>query len=687
MRQYTFFALLMLLVACNDVRLGPYRDAAPDADAGPRCGDGVREDDETCDDGNTVAGDGCEDDCTPTPCLDADADGVCDPDDDCADGFRDEGTHCEDIDECQVDNGGCDTLTACTNTDGGFECGACPAGYAGDGASGCDACPGAGEVVCSGNGVCDDGADGTGVCTCDPDWAGEACDVCADGGDLCGGRCGVDYDTDATNCGACGVACDDRAACSNGVCADACYLALGVTCDVFSEAYLKSSTTDEMEQFGASVAIDGDTIVVGAPFQDTDASGARGFEFQDSGAAFVFVRSGATWTQQAVLKASNAGRFDEFGASVAISGDTIVVGASREDSIAREINGDESDNNPFMDTDSGAAYVFVRSGATWTQQAYLKASNTDVSDRFGNAVAISGNTVVVGAFFESSAAREINGDEADDSAIAAGAAYVFVRSGATWTQQAYLKAFNADASDQFANSVAIDGDTIVVGARNEYSSGFSSDDWPWLSGAVYVFVRSETTWTQQAFLQASNFGADDEFGWSVAIDDDTLVVGAIGESSNGVESDNSAGRSGAVYVFVRSGSEWTQKAYLKASHIGRIDTFGAAVAIVGDTLVVGAPGQASGAVGVGGGAEGESHRGSGAAYVFVRSEDVWTEQAYVKASNTDAGDVFGNSIAFDGYTMVVGASLEDSSAVGVNGDQTDNDALDGGAVYVRRIAP
>ena len=150
-----------------------------------------------------------------------------------------------------------------------------------------------------------------------------------------------------------------------------------------------------------------------------------------------------------------------FGRSVAVSGDTVVVGADGEESNATGINGDQDDNSASY---AGAAYVFVRNGAIWTQQAYLKASNTDTFDRFGISVAVSGDTVVVGAFYESSNATGVNGDQNDNSAQYAGAVYVFVRDGTTWTQQAYLKASNTDMGDEFGASVAVSGDTVVVGA-------------------------------------------------------------------------------------------------------------------------------------------------------------------------------------------------------------------------------
>jgi hypothetical protein len=460
---------------------------------------------------------------------------------------------------------------------------------------------------------------------------------------------------------------------------------------VAQQAYLKASNTGANDFFGAAVAISGDTVVVGAYGEDSAAAGVNGNQANnsavDSGAAYVFVRSGNTWTEQAYLKASNTGANDLFGASVAISGNTVVVGAYGEDSAASGVNGNQADNSAF---DSGAAYVFVRSGSTWTQQAYLKASNTGANDFFGASVAIAGDTVVVGALFEDSAASGINGNQADNSAVGAGAAYVFVRTGSAWTHQAYLKASNTGANDVFG-AVAISGNTVVVGAYAEDSaaSGVNGDqasNGAIDSGAAYVFVRSGSTWTQQAYLKASNPESGDHFGISVAISGDTVVVGAYGEDGaasgvNGNQASNGAVDSGAAYVFVRSGSTWTHQAYLKASNPGAADFFGGSVAISGDTAVVGAFEEDSAATGVNGDQASNGAIDSGAAYVFVRSGATWTQQAYLKASNSGAGDFF-VAVAISGDTVVVGASLEDSAASGINGNQADNSATNSGAAYV-----
>ncbi|MCZ8157931.1 MAG: FG-GAP repeat protein [Leptospira sp.] len=269
------------------------------------------------------------------------------------------------------------------------------------------------------------------------------------------------------------------------------------------EAYIKAPNADTLDFFGSSVSFSGDTIVVGAFGEDSNqttitstASGDN--SVANAGAAYVFVRSGTTWSLEAYIKAPNAEANDEFGTSVSISGDTLVSGASGEDSnqttITSTASGDNSTSN------AGAAYVFVRSGSTWSQQAYIKAPNAEAGDLFGSIVSISGDTLVVGVSREDSNQTTItNGNTAsgDNSTVNAGAAYVFVRSGTNWSQQAYIKAPSAEANDEFGSIVSISGDTIVVGARFEDSnqntitngSTASSDNSASNAGAAYVFVR------------------------------------------------------------------------------------------------------------------------------------------------------------------------------------------------------
>ncbi len=457
--------------------------------------------------------------------------------------------------------------------------------------------------------------------------------------------------------------------------------------------YGKASNTGADDRFGYSVALSGDTLAVGAYTEDSSATGVGGDQADNSaaqsGAVYIFRRDGTSWAQEAYLKASNTGAIDYFGASVALSGDTLAVGAFVEDSSATGVGGDQADNSASA---SGAVYIFRRDGSSWAQQAYLKASNTGAYDRFGYSVALSGDTLAVGARDEASSATGVGGDQADNSALRSGAVYIFRHDGTSWAQQAYLKASNTDADDYFGVSVALSGDTLAVGAYREDSSatgvgGDQADNSAADSGAVYIFRRDGSSWAQEAYVKASNTGVGDLFGYSVALSGDTLAVGARGEDSSatgvgGDQADNSAGGSGAVYIFRRDGTSWAQQAYLKASNTGTDDLFGDSVALSGDTLAVGAYFEDSSATGVGGDQADNSAAQSGAVYIFRRDGSSWAQEAYLKASNTGAGDLFGSSVALSGDTLAVGAYLEESSATGVGGDQADNSASDSGAVYI-----
>lgn len=353
---------------------------------------------------------------------------------------------------------------------------------------------------------------------------------------------------------------------------------------------LVASDAAASDEFGYAVAISGDTAVVGA---QRDGDGGS-----QTGSAYVFIKSGGAWTQQAKLTASDAGSLDNFGNAVAISGDTIVVGAVYDD-------------NGF--TDSGSAYVFTRSAGVWTQRAKLASEDLAASDFFGKSVSISGNTILVGASGNSFG----------------GSAYVFTGSGATWTQQSKLTAADSELDDTFGNSVSLSGDTAVIGAHADDDAGTSS-------GSAYIFVRSGLSWTQQAKLNASDAAAGDQFGFSVAVSSDTVVVGARYDDDHGLSS-------GSAYIFSRTGTAWSQQAKLTASDGAANDQFGQAVSISNDTAIAGAPG------------DDDTADGSGSAYVFLRNGPSWTQQSKLTASDAAANDSFGYSVALHGSDVVSGA--------------------------------
>ena len=311
---------------------------------------------------------------------------------------------------------------------------------------------------------------------------------------------------------------------------------------------------EEMNTFGDAVCLDGDTAIVGAPY-DWD-NGV------DSGSAYVFFRSGESWTMEAKLLASDGAGEDHFSLAVAVSGDTVLIGAPGDD-----------DNG----TDSGSAYVFNRIGNTWTQQAKLDAQDASAGDNFGKALALSGDTALIGAYYD------------DNNGVDAGSAYVFTRTGDTWTQQAKLLAADGTENDNFGDSVSLDGATALVGATRDNS----------FTGAAYVFVRTEETWTQQAKLLATDAQTYKYFGQSVALDSDTALIGAPDDSET-------AFRSGAAYVFERTGNTWTQQAKLLASDGEEYDLFGNDVALSGNIGMIGTPW------------ESENGFWAGCAYVFTK---------------------------------------------------------------------
>jgi len=496
-------------------------------------------------------------------------------------------------------------------------------------------------------------------------------------------------------------------------------------------AYLKASNSESADHFacggslpghiGNALAIsgDGNTIAVGAPHESSAARGINGNQgdnsLYNSGAVYVYVRRGDTWSQQAYVKASNPGRSDLFGLSLSLSrdGNTLAVAAPWEASAATGVNANQDDDSIPQ---AGAVYVFTRTADRWSQQAYLKASNSgrkgigdDIEgDQFGFSIALSadGDTLAAGAISEDSAATGVGGVQSDDSAAAAGAVYVFSRIASTWTQQAYLKSRNSEAGDLFGYGVSLsaDGSALAVAAYDEEGGGNSvnqvDDNDSSGTGAIYAFNRQGTVWTQSGYLKGSRSQRNDALGYAVAISDDgrTIAGGTAEESclNGGVNPSAcdidtfpehlAAGSVGAVYVWVRQGDTWAEQAFIKASNPELEDWFAVRLALSGDgdALLVGAPMEDSVARGVNGREDDDSADDSGAAYLFTRRGASWSQSAYLKASNTESFDEFGSSVAIsgDGRTMVVGARMESGGAKTINGNQTDNEAGQSGSAYV-----
>eukprot|EP01043_Picozoa_sp_COSAG02_P039102 COSAG02_NODE_3063_length_7441_cov_56.123944_2_plen_532_part_00 len=354
------------------------------------------------------------------------------------------------------------------------------------------------------------------------------------------------------------------------------------------------------KHLGTAVAVSGDVAVVGAP---GDNDGGEG-----SGSAYVFAKQHGSWTQISKLVAADAAARDRFGTSVAVSGDTVVVGA-------------------YYGSDSGAAYVFAEQpDGSWLQVAKLVAEDAARLDRFGWSVAVSGETVVVGA----------SGD--DDGGSNSGSAYVFAEQpDGSWTQVAKLVARDAAAGDNFGVAVAVSGDVAVVGAAGDDDGGEGS-------GSAYVFAKQHGSWTQISKLTGPAAAARDRFGKSVAVSGYTVVVGASGEDDHGSDS-------GAAYVFAEQpDGSWLQVAKLVAEAAEAGDRFGAVVAVSGNTVVVGV-------------SDDNGHVGR-AAYVFAKQPDgSWRQVLNLVAGETAAGDHFGTKVAVSGNTAVIGAYGDDTGAM------------------------
>jgi hypothetical protein len=355
-------------------------------------------------------------------------------------------------------------------------------------------------------------------------------------------------------------------------------------------------------EMGYSVAVSGDTMVVGARHDSTTAAQA--------GAAFVFVLSGTTWTQQAVLLANDGAASDEFGYSVAISDNTIVVGAFHDDS-------------PL--SNAGSAYVFVRSGATWTFQQKLTANDQTADDLFGNAVAAEGDTIVVGAY---------HADLPSNSE--AGSAYRYTRSGTVWSQVQRLLPVQGPngvlLGDHFGSATAMSGGKVAIGA--------SGDDNPFTAaGAVYVFALNGGTYSVEQKLTIASGTNGDSFGGSVAIEGNMLVGGAT--ENSGVVGQSAIG---AAYAFEFNGSTWQSQGRLVASDRAGFDRFGWSVGVSDGVIAVGARGDTTAA-----GSE------AGSTYIFNRSGSTWTEMQKLTPGDPLNGDRFGASVALSFGNLLIGA--------------------------------
>ena len=377
------------------------------------------------------------------------------------------------------------------------------------------------------------------------------------------------------------------------------------------EAILSASDKSEFANFGWSVSVSGDTAIVGA----LNPAAPDGIDH--AGAAYVFTRTGSTWSEQQILSASDKSGGAAFGCCVSVSGDTAVITAPSA----------YSGGVPY----AGQAYVFSRNGSTWSQQQILSASDKSANGSFGLSVSVSGDTVVIG------------GPSARSGGVAYGQAYVFTRNGSTWSEQAILSASEKSEYFNFGYSVSVSGDTAVVGAPQADPGAVFN------AGAAYVFTRNGSTWSEQAILSASDKSQNGSFGNVVSASGDTVVIGAPLARVGGVAH-------GQAYVFTRNGSTWSEQQILSASDKSGGAEFGSSVSVSGDTAIIGAPWKTYGGM-----------ADAGQAYVFTRSGSTWCEQAILSASDKSQDAIFGVSVSVSGDTAIVTARYANSGEVSYAG--------------------
>lgn len=379
------------------------------------------------------------------------------------------------------------------------------------------------------------------------------------------------------------------------------------------------ATTDNLG-FSIAISADGSRAAVGANY-------ANSFSVTDSGAVYIFVRSGHTWKQEAKLSPVDRALNDRFGHSVSMSSDgsRVIIGAK--------------DNNPGGAVGGGAAYVFLRSGVTWIQEAKIIAADRAAADQFGASVAMSqdGAKVAIGAPGATMAAKSN-----------AGAVYIFNRTGVNWIQEAKFTSSDVAISDRFGTSMSVNSDAsrLIVGSPFATVASITG------AGAAYVFLRTGTSWAQEAKVQSTVAVSVGYFGISVGMSSDGTRL-AVGAPSTNVNADPDAC---AAYVFSRTGTAWAQEAKIQASDRIRGNQFGSSVAVNSNGSLVTIGGSTIDASAV---------IDSGAVYTYARANVTWGNETKITASDKNTLAYFGSSLALtpDGTILVVGAPSADPSGI------------------------
>jgi hypothetical protein len=376
--------------------------------------------------------------------------------------------------------------------------------------------------------------------------------------------------------------------------------ACSISLSQVSEVKLLPGDGSDEDLFGCSVSISGDYAIIGA-FKDDDNG-------NESGSAYIFRRDGSNWTEEDKVTASDGAAGDYFGMFVSISGNYAIVGSPWDDD-----NGNES----------GSAYIYRRDGVNWIEEDKVTASDGAAGDYFGMFVSISGNYAIVGSPWD------------DDNGNESGSAYIIRRDGGNWIEEHKIIAGDGGVGDNFGYAVSIEGDYVIVGAYLDDNGGIDR-------GSAYIFRSDAGTWIEEKKITANDGADGDNFGGSVSLAGEYVIIGAFQDDDNG---DNS----GSAYIYKRSGSIWSEQQKLIASDAADNDLFGLAVAISGDYSIIGAPFNS------------DFGAGSGSSYIFRRNGTAWTEQHKITASDGAQGDTFGDAVALSGEYAIVSAEYSDNS--------------------------
>jgi hypothetical protein len=573
----------------------------------------------------------------------------------CSPGFVADGSLCRQPSDCDRDNGGCDKLTMCSVVPTGRACSVCPPGYSGSGEAGC--APLLQMLLADRLAVTPDVAPDVFSYRVHAAIVTPVVTLTAAGPDL--GATHIAFDSVQVE--------EGQAWSSPKLPLGESHVELTLTSESGASntyevtiertgkqsAFIKASNTGAGDYLGASVAVHGDTLAAGAPFEDSAATGLNGDQSNNgastAGAVYVYRRSDKGWAQEAYLKPADTQANDNFGISVGLEGDTLVVGAPH--------SGFSEAYQPTAN--AGVAYVFTRVNGTWSQVQKLVPSKSVGGDMFGIANAIQGDTLAIGATGGAAPSGEHSG-----------VVYVFERSGNMWVERQILAPAQPPGIGGFGGSVALSGDRLLTGA-------------PWESplrrGSAFAFARRNGSWGDEQRLAPETLGDGATFGFRVGMYGDRLAVGAPQLPYNATLLGPRP--AGEAYIYELVADRWQQTGLVRSQAPEDSDEFGICVAVTAASVLVGAEAESGSARGINGDPLRKGSSEAGAVYEYAKLGGQWVYSDYLKAGNASANDHFGWGLAVSGDMLVVSAPTEATDATGIDPSGTDG-ATESGALYL-----